>query len=76
MALLAVPKRRSSEPLPAAFSHDGQRLRYKPLRLLMVIDAPQARVDAAMDRHPHVKALRQGGWFDVVTLPSHRPSGP
>lgn len=45
--------------------HDGERWRHEPLRLTVVIDAPQARIDAVIGRHAVVRQLLDNGWLHL-----------
>lgn len=53
--------------------HDGQRWVHEPLRLTVVIDAPQAAIDAVIAGHAVVRDLLANGWlhlwrFEGLTL--------
>ena len=48
--------------------HDGEQWRHEPLRLTVVIDAPQAVIDRIIDKHPMVKALLDNQWLYLVRL--------
>jgi len=52
--------------------HDGQRWMHEPLRLTVVIDAPQAAIEAIIEKHAVVKQLLHHGW---VHLWRFDPSG-
>lgn len=45
--------------------HDGERWVHEPLRLTVVIDAPQAAIDAVIARHAVVQQLLDNGWLHV-----------
>ena len=45
--------------------HDGQRWVHEPLRLTVVIDAPQAAIDAVIAKHPTIKQLLDNGWLHL-----------
>ena len=45
--------------------HDGQRWMHEPLRLTVVIDAPQAAIDAVIAKHAVVRQLVEGGWLHM-----------
>ncbi len=45
--------------------HDGRRWMHEPLRLTVVIDAPQAAIDAVIARHETVRNLLQHGWLHL-----------
>lgn len=54
--------------LPWQSVHDGRQLVHQPLRLTVVVAAPEDAVDAILDRHDHVRALFDNGWLALVTL--------
>jgi uncharacterized protein YbcC (UPF0753/DUF2309 family) len=45
--------------------HDGERWRHEPLRLTVVIDAPQAAIDAVIGKHEVVRQLLDHGWLHL-----------
>nr|WP_295078579.1 DUF2309 domain-containing protein [uncultured Roseateles sp.] len=45
--------------------HDGQRRMHEPLRLTVVIDAPQAAIDAVIAKHAVVKQLLDNDWLHL-----------
>ena len=45
--------------------HDGQRWVHEPVRLTVVIDAPQAAIDAVLARHAVVRQLVDHGWLHL-----------
>ena len=45
--------------------HDGQRWVHEPLRLTVIIDAPQAAIDAVIAKHPTIKQLLDNGWLHL-----------
>ena len=45
--------------------HDGQRWVHEPLRLTVVIDAPQAAIDAVIAEHAVVRDLLANGWLHL-----------
>ena len=45
--------------------HDGQRWVHEPLRLTVVIDAPQAAIDAVIAKHPTIKQLLDNSWLHL-----------
>jgi hypothetical protein len=45
--------------------HDGQRWVHEPVRLTVVIDAPQAAIDAVLARHAVVRQLVDNGWLHL-----------
>jgi uncharacterized protein YbcC (UPF0753/DUF2309 family) len=56
--------------LPLESVRFAGRLVHDPLRLLVVVDAPGARVDDVVTRNPVLRQLAEGGWIDVVARPS------
>ena len=53
--------------------HDGKRWMHEPLRLTVVIDAPQEAIDAVIHKHAVLQQLLNNGWlhlwrFDVAGL--------
>lgn len=45
--------------------HDGDRWMHEPLRLTVVIDAPQAAIEAVLNKHAVVKQLLDHGWLHL-----------
>jgi uncharacterized protein YbcC (UPF0753/DUF2309 family) len=45
--------------------HDGERWVHEPLRLTVVIDAPQAAIDRVIAKHAVVKQLIDHGWLHL-----------
>ncbi len=45
--------------------HDGHRWMHEPLRLTVIIDAPEAAIDAVMARHQPVRQLVEHGWIHL-----------
>ena len=45
--------------------HDGQRWVHEPLRLTVIIDAPQAAIDAVIAKHAVVRQLLDNGWLHL-----------
>ncbi len=45
--------------------HNGQRWVHEPLRLTVVIDAPQQAIDAVIARHPVVRQLLDNAWLHL-----------
>lgn len=48
--------------------HDGEKLIHEPLRLSVLLRAPQDAVAAILDRHPQVRALFDNGWLSLILL--------
>ncbi|MCL6485759.1 MAG: DUF2309 family protein, partial [Janthinobacterium lividum] len=45
--------------------HDGQRWVHEPLRLTVVIDAPQAAIDMVIGKHAVLRQLLDNGWLHL-----------
>ena len=45
--------------------HDGERWVHEPLRLTVVIDAPQAAIEAVIRKHAVVHQLLENGWLHL-----------
>jgi len=45
--------------------HDGKRWVHEPLRLTVVIDAPQAAIEAVINKHATVRQLLDNGWLHL-----------
>lgn len=48
--------------------HDGEKLIHDPLRLCVILRAPETAVDEILERHPQVKALFDKGWLSLVLM--------
>lgn len=48
--------------------HDGQQWMHRPLRLHVVIEAPQAMIDRVIETHAVVRDLVQHGWLYLLRL--------
>jgi hypothetical protein len=48
--------------------HDGQQWMHRPLRLHVVIEAPQAMIDRVIEAHTVVRDLVQHGWLHLLRL--------
>ncbi|NAZ37562.1 YbcC family protein [Rubellimicrobium sp. CFH 75288] len=48
--------------------HDGERLRHDPLRLTVLVEAPEAAITAILSRHASVRALFDAGWLHLLRL--------
>jgi uncharacterized protein YbcC (UPF0753/DUF2309 family) len=46
--------------------HDGERWIHEPLRLTVIIDAPQSSIDAVVEKHPLVKQLVENRWIHLL----------
>jgi uncharacterized protein YbcC (UPF0753/DUF2309 family) len=58
--------------LPWESIHDGRGYRHHPLRLLAVLAAPRAAIDAILARHPAVANLLRGGWLQLIAVEDGR----
>lgn len=58
--------------LPWQAVHDGTGLAHTPLRLTVLVEAPEPAISAILDRHPDVRALFDNGWLHLVTLKDGR----
>lgn len=54
--------------LPWQSVHDGERLQHDPLRLTIVVEAPEDAITAILNRHPPVKALFDNGWLSLLRI--------
>lgn len=67
--------------LPWQAVSDGERLVHEPLRLTVMIEAPQDAIGAVLARHPQVAALFDNGWLHLLALENgavrarYRPGG-
>ena len=56
--------------LPMQSVHDGETLRHEPLRLTVVVEAPQAAITDILARHAGVRDLFDNGWLALITMDS------
>ncbi|MGJ3230408.1 MAG: YbcC family protein [Oceanicaulis sp.] len=54
--------------LPWQAVHDGEALAHEPLRLTVMLEAPQDAVADILERHPGVQALFDNGWLHLLIL--------
>jgi len=54
--------------LPWQAVHDGAGLAHEPLRLSVMIEAPEDEILAVLRRHPQVQALFDNGWLHLFSL--------
>ncbi|MEM1315080.1 MAG: DUF2309 domain-containing protein, partial [Pseudomonadota bacterium] len=54
--------------LPLQSFHDGEALRHEPLRLTVVIEAPEEAMTALIDKHQAVRDLLDNGWLTLVRM--------
>jgi uncharacterized protein YbcC (UPF0753/DUF2309 family) len=45
--------------------HDGERWMHEPLRLTVVIDAPQTTIDVVIGKHAVIRQLLDNGWLHL-----------
>ncbi|RME14467.1 MAG: DUF2309 domain-containing protein, partial [Alphaproteobacteria bacterium] len=58
--------------LPWQAVHDGERPVHEPLRLSVLIEAPQEAISDILARHPQVAALFDNGWLHLLRLEDGR----
>ena len=54
--------------LPWQSVHDGEGLVHDPLRLSVIVEAPQAAINDILARHPGVQALFDNRWLHLFTV--------
>lgn len=54
--------------LPWQSVHDGERYMHEPLRLSVVVEAPQEAINNVLARHPDLRALFDNGWLHLFRL--------
>lgn len=54
--------------LPWQAVHDGTALAHEPLRLSVMIEAPEDAIAGVLEQHPEVQALFDKGWLHLFTL--------
>lgn len=54
--------------LPMQSVHDGQRFMHEPLRLSVLIEAPEPEMDRILARHAAVRQLVEHGWLHLVAI--------
>ncbi|MCW5751081.1 MAG: DUF2309 domain-containing protein [Alphaproteobacteria bacterium] len=54
--------------LPWQAVHDGEALMHEPIRLSVLIEAPEDAVADVLERHPEVQKLFDNGWLHLFTL--------
>jgi len=60
--------------LPLQSTHVGDRPYHQPLRLLAVVQAEPATIDAIIARNPLLQRLVEGSWLRIAARPhAHRP---
>ncbi|MBI1386622.1 MAG: DUF2309 family protein [Rhizobiales bacterium] len=58
--------------LPWQMVHDGARQAHEPLRLTVLIEAPQAAMTEILSRHTGVRDLFDNGWLHLLALEGGR----
>jgi uncharacterized protein YbcC (UPF0753/DUF2309 family) len=58
--------------LPWQAVHDGENLAHEPLRLSVLIEAPQEAITEILARHDAVRALFDNGWLHLFVLEEGR----
>lgn len=58
--------------LPWQAVHDGAALAHEPLRLSVLIEAPEEAISEVLGRHPEVAALFETGWLHLFALKEGR----
>ncbi|TWB36444.1 YbcC family protein [Nitrospirillum pindoramense] len=58
--------------LPWQAVHDGERLAHAPLRLSVLVEAPQHAIAEVLTRHAQVRALFDNGWLTLFALEQGR----
>jgi uncharacterized protein len=61
--------------LPWQAVHDGDGPAHDPLRLTVMVEAPQDAIAAILSRHDGVRALFDNGWLHLIALDGGRPAG-
>ncbi|MBK5970495.1 MULTISPECIES: YbcC family protein [Thiorhodovibrio] len=54
--------------LPMQSLHDGKRWVHEPVRLSVVLEAPQEPIDAIIDRHDLVRQMLDNGWLHLFRI--------
>ena len=54
--------------LPWQSLHDGKKFQHEPLRLLVVIEAPRAKIDRILTKHQSVQDLVGNGWLCLMAI--------
>ena len=58
--------------LPWQAIHDGEALAHEPLRLSVMVEAPQDAISAILARHEGLRALFDNGWLHLLALDNGR----
>lgn len=54
--------------LPMQSVHDGKRFVHEPLRLNVMIQAPETSIERVLEKHPNVRDLVNNGWIHLHAL--------
>jgi uncharacterized protein YbcC (UPF0753/DUF2309 family) len=54
--------------LPMQSLHDGRRWMHEPLRLHVLIEAPEAAIEAILAKHAQVRNLVENGWLHLFQI--------
>lgn len=60
--------------LPWQALHDGLSMVHQPLRLSVMIEAPQSAIADVLARHDDIRQLFDNGWLSLFALASGRPT--
>lgn len=58
--------------LPWQSVAEGDRLVHEPMRLLVVVEAPLARIDEVINRNPSLRDLFDNGWIGLAARDGSR----
>ena len=61
--------------LPWQTIHDGEKLMHEPLRLTVMVEAPQQAITDVLERHPEVRDLFDNGWLHLFALDDGQVTG-
>ena len=54
--------------LPLQSVHDGEAMVHEPLRLSVLVEAPQDAITDVLSRHDGLRELFDNGWLHLLTL--------
>ena len=60
--------------LPLESVHDGSNWVHEPLRLLVIVETPRARLDAIISSEPTVKKLVKNQWVHLIAMEEAKPT--
>ena len=61
--------------LPWQTLHNGENLEHAPLRLSVLIEAPEEAISSVLNGHPEVRALFENRWLHLLALKDGRMAG-